>query len=173
MPQIVDRVTTADGKVVVGYEPKLHRHVHASQHTLDIIRQGLWGVVNDPKGTAHAARLDGISVAGKTGTAQVRSKVSDHAWFAGYAPAEVPEVAIVVFVEHGGRGGQVAAPIAMEVLQGYNRLKVDRAAGLAGPASAPSSAPALQPGAGGPPPPDAAPAPWGTMPGTDGERIAP
>lgn len=129
VPQIVERVETASGKIVVEYPPKLRRRVQVSSKALYQVMRGLWGVVNDPKGTAYAARLGDVSVAGKTGTAQVRKlqkqpekpwhPYRDHAWFAGYAPAEDPQIAIVVLVEHGGKGGHVAAPIAMEIIRGW------------------------------------------------------
>lgn len=129
VPQIVDRVETASGKIVAEYPPKLRRLVQVSQRALLPVMRGLWGVVNDAKGTAHSSRLNEIAVAGKTGTAQVRKlqkqpeklwhPYRDHAWFAGYAPAEDPQIAIVVLVEHGGKGGHVAAPIAMEIVRGY------------------------------------------------------
>jgi penicillin-binding protein 2 len=111
---------------------------------LDLVREGLLQVVNDPNGTAYsafynakegagAARLKeaGLVVSGKTGTAQVRAlkrdkegrpvaevayEGRDHAWFAGYAPAEDPVVAVAVLVEHGGSGGRAAAPIAFEIM---------------------------------------------------------
>ncbi len=130
VPQIVDHVETASGDVVASFPPTLRRKVHASQRALDLVTRGMWGTVNDKKGTAYAARSsDGPTVAGKTGTAQVKRLAKqgqsdydpdrDHAWFAGFAPAEKPEIAIVVLVEHGGRGGQVAAPVAMEIVHAY------------------------------------------------------
>jgi penicillin-binding protein 2 len=130
VPQIVERVETASGKIVATYPPTLRHHVAASQKTLSIVARGLWGVVNDKKGTAYAARDAGLAVAGKTGTAQVGKLVRykddgawdperDHAWFAGYAPAQDPKIAVVVLIEHGGHGGHVAAPVAMEILRGY------------------------------------------------------
>ncbi|HHV61842.1 MAG TPA: peptidoglycan glycosyltransferase [Firmicutes bacterium] len=66
-------------------------------------------------GTGWRAGLDGMSVAGKTGTAQ-NPKGAPHAWFVGFAPAANPRVAISVIVENGGAGGSVAAPIARRVL---------------------------------------------------------
>jgi peptidoglycan glycosyltransferase len=75
-------------------------------------------------GTGTAAQIDGVTVAGKTGTAQVETG-SPHAWFISFAPAEAPEIAIAVIVEHGGSfgseatGGQVAAPIAAAVMRAY------------------------------------------------------
>jgi penicillin-binding protein 2 len=77
-----------------------------------------------------------MTVAGKTGTAQVVSldsqsdqkKHRDHAWFTSYAPAEDPEIAVTVLIEHGGKGGSVAAPIARKILEVYKTLKEEREA---------------------------------------------
>jgi len=95
------------------------------------LRQALWGVVNDG-GTGGGARIPGLDVAGKTGTAQTvaKSKASlgqDHAWFAGFAPGKDPEVVVVVLVERGGTGGQVAAPIARKILNAIFLERVARA----------------------------------------------
>lgn len=96
--------------------------VGISQKTFDFIRDAMKGVVNEPGGTGGAARLKDILVGGKTGTAQVISKAMDthklpekyrdHAWFVAFAPVDKPEIAMAVFVEHGGHGGAAAAPIA-------------------------------------------------------------
>jgi penicillin-binding protein 2 len=76
----------------------------------NIIQQGMFRVVNGG-GTGSSARLAGITVAGKTGTAQ-NPHGRDHAWFVGYAPFRDPKIAIAVIVENGGFGGAAAAPIA-------------------------------------------------------------
>jgi penicillin-binding protein 2 len=83
-------------------------------------------VVNEPKGTAYKVRDKDIVVAGKTGTAQVKSGRGEggyesitHAWFVGFAPAGRPRIAFAVLVEHGGHGGDVAAPVAMEIVHNY------------------------------------------------------
>ena len=88
-------------------------------------------VVNSEIGTAFNYRLSNLSVAGKTGSAQVISKrvssasveykYRDHAWFAAFAPIDSPRIALVVFLEHGGSGSANAAPVAMEVLDRYFR----------------------------------------------------
>ena len=83
-------------------------------------------------GTGAAARSGVVSVAGKTGTAQVVEMKAaylkseqlsyfnrDHAWFVSYAPVENPEVAIAVLVEHGGHGGDAAAPMAKKVFEKF------------------------------------------------------
>jgi peptidoglycan glycosyltransferase len=75
------------------------------------------------RGTGTAAQLPGITVAGKTGTAQTAPNEFPHAWFVAFAPAEAPKYAISVIVEHGGNkggdatGGHLAAPIAAQNLR--------------------------------------------------------
>jgi len=98
--------------------------------TLKILKNALVAVVNSPRGTGRLARSDKYLIAGKTGTAQVvrlpernmntgRNLIKDHAWFVAYAPAENPEIALSVFVEHGGHGGTAAAPIARKTIEAY------------------------------------------------------
>lgn len=95
------------------------------------LRQQLWSVVNEEGGTGAAARLDGLDIAGKTGTSQVIAQKTwtdssslayehrDHAWFASFAPAAAPRLVVVVFVEHGGKGSAAAAPIAKALYEKY------------------------------------------------------
>ncbi len=101
--------------------------VPVSAGTLALIRKALADVVAE--GTARRAQLGPIRVAGKTGTAQVFKRSAgidadklpkderDHAWFIGYAPAEKPEIAFAIVIEHGGHGGTTAAPVARQVLE--------------------------------------------------------
>ena len=101
--------------------------------TLEIIKKGLSGVVNESGGTGWAAKSQIVSIAGKTGTAQVVAikrdsqslpeKFRDHAWFVAFAPVENPEIALSVFVEHGGHGGGAAAAIAKRAIEGYMNSK--------------------------------------------------
>jgi penicillin-binding protein 2 len=131
LPQIVERIETPDGQVIEEFPPRTRRDVSVSPETLTILRRALLGVVNDGLGTAFRARSKRIEVAGKTGTAQVQGtrrrrgdpplpfERLDHAWFAGFAPASRPKIAFAVLVEHGGGGGDVAAPVAMEIVEGY------------------------------------------------------
>lgn len=88
-----------------------------SPDTLWRIRAGLQRVVADPRGTGKHVRLEQIEIAGKTGTAEVGGGRPDHAWFAGYAPADQPRVAFVVVLEHGGSGGQAAGPVARRLVE--------------------------------------------------------
>jgi penicillin-binding protein 2 len=133
IPQIVERVMGPDGRVLYSFEPRSQGRVPASPSTLRLLREALRGVVHDPRGTGQRARVPGVDVAGKTGTAQVvriservrERKVAvpyrhrDHAWFICFAPVEDPRIAVVVVVEHGGLGGLEAAPIAQRVIQAF------------------------------------------------------
>jgi penicillin-binding protein 2 len=109
--------------------PSLVRTLHVSPDTFEIVKDALKGVVNESGGTGSAARSVMATVGGKTGTAQVvgirkdskhlPEKFRDHAWFVSFAPVEKPEIALSVFVEHGGHGGSVAAPIAKKAVEAY------------------------------------------------------
>jgi penicillin-binding protein 2 len=138
LPQIVQRVEDIFGKTLKEYPPVEMRKGTISEKTLQIVREGLRGAVNEPHGTGWAAALKEIQVAGKTGTAQVIHmeknfrkgdmnrmpvKVRDHAWFVAYAPFEDPKISIAVLVEHGGFGGVAAAPIAKKVIEKYLGLE--------------------------------------------------
>ncbi|MDE3000668.1 MAG: penicillin-binding protein 2 [Gemmatimonadota bacterium] len=92
--------------------------VQISAQTLKTIRSIMLDVVEDPYGTGKRARVEGVRVAGKTGTAQ-NSHGEDHAWFTALAPAHYPEIVVAVVVENAGHGGAVAAPIAGRVLDAY------------------------------------------------------
>jgi len=134
VPQIVEKVLDGHGKVVLQYDPKVASHIATPPEALDVWRRGMWEAVNKPGGTAYDyARSDVVTIAGKTGTAEVKTRrerrgnrdlkgwspTRAHAWFAGWAPADDPEIAIVVLVEHGGSGGKVAGPIARQIIEAY------------------------------------------------------
>lgn len=134
VPQLVERVASPDGSVIEEFTPRVRRRLHVSREHLTYVVDGLYGVVNDPSGTAYDAHVPGgVPAAGKTGTAQVSGHTArededprqtwyfnrSHAWFAGFAPAGDPEVVVVVLVEHGGGGGKNAAPIGLQILQEY------------------------------------------------------
>jgi penicillin-binding protein 2 len=119
-PRLVQRVERPDRGVVWSDQGQVSGHVELSPVVWAFLRQSLWGVVNDG-GTGAGARIPGLDIAGKTGTAQMIAKSKaekgqDHAWFAAFAPAKAPEVVVVVIAERGGKGGQVAAPIARKIL---------------------------------------------------------
>jgi penicillin-binding protein 2 len=117
-PRFVSKVVDAGGEPVQLDLPEA-RNVPGIDHDhLETIRKALLLVTEDKKGTGHLARVPGVAVAGKTGTAQ-NPHGEDHAWFVGYAPADAPEVAFAVLVENAGHGGSVAAPLAAELLESY------------------------------------------------------
>jgi len=89
---------------------------NVSKKTLDIIRAAMRQVVDSDEGTGQRARVEGVSVAAKTGTAQ-NPQGEPHAWFVGYAPAVKPKITLVVLIENGGHGGYVAADIAKKVIE--------------------------------------------------------
>ncbi len=115
--------------------PEPFEKIDVSPETLDVIKEAMRGVVADEKGTGRNAMSKIVEIAGKTGTAQVvrlredesRSfdeipyNLRDHAWFIAFAPLEEPEIALAVYVEHGGGGGAVAAPIAKVAIEQYMR----------------------------------------------------
>ncbi|MCB9567229.1 MAG: penicillin-binding protein 2 [Myxococcales bacterium] len=155
-PFLVDRIETHDRKLVFASTPQVRRDLEAIVNAdRQRIHQALIGVVNDPLGTAYSERLPNITVAGKTGTAQVGAAerrqagivrpewdtTKDHAWFAAYAPAERPRIAVAAFVEHGGVGADAAAPIAMKVIEHYLSRTDDPSAAPIRPAGEPPPLP--------------------------------
>jgi penicillin-binding protein 2 len=131
-PRLVQRVERPDGTLAYAASSKMTGQVDLSPAVWGFLRHALTGVVNEG-GTGAAARIPGVLVAGKTGTAQSiaksdASKGQDHAWFASFAPADDPQVVVVVLVERGGKGGQVAAPIARQI---YQALFLDKVAMVA------------------------------------------
>lgn len=102
---------------VVRGESERTRLFNITPEQLKQLQDAMAGVLS--RGTAAASQLEGIAIAGKTGTAQnAQDQVRDHAWFAGYAPAENPKIVIVVMLEFGGSGSR-AARIASRIFEHY------------------------------------------------------
>ncbi len=142
-PRIVKQIETVDGRVVKVFPPEKKSVLPVRSEYIEMIRQGLWGVVNEKGGTGSALRRPEADVAGKTGTSQVvglprneaerrvkiiSARFKDHALFACFAPYKHPEIAVAVIVEHAGGGGAVAAPVARKIVDAYFHLKTSRAA---------------------------------------------
>ncbi len=96
---------------------------------LAAVRMGLWEVVQGERGTGKRARIPHMEIAGKTGSAEWRKGRDTHAWFACYAPFDLPEVVCVVLVPEGGFGGHTAAPIARRILMKYFDIKEEGGVG--------------------------------------------
>src|SRR6476469_1232891 len=135
-PHVIKAVDEGNGWQSVPAPPPQVK-IDASPEKIQAIRDGLWMVVN-AGGTGGRARIEGHDVSGKTGTAQVisntgrlaagRSKkdLRDNGWFVFFAPRDHPQVAGVVFLEHGGHGGVTASPIAKHVLETFFAKKEGR-----------------------------------------------
>ncbi len=175
-PQLVLRTEDVEGNIDKSFAPVAVRELGVKKAHLDAVIDGLKAVANEPGGTAYwiFRKLPNVTVAGKTGTAQVialgggpRLKEEqmdffqrDHAWFVAFAPADKPEIAIVVLSEHGGHGGTVSGPPALEIIKEYFRLKELPAV---------IEPPPLPARPGGPPP--GATPPQQGLPGTPSERM--
>jgi penicillin-binding protein 2 len=130
-PRLVQRIERPDKGLVWADSGSVNGHVDLSPMVWAFLRQSLWAVVNDG-GTGAAARIPGLDIAGKTGTAQTvanskSSKGQDHAWFAAFGPVKDPEVVVIVIVERGGHGGEVAAPIARQI---FNAIFFEKVASV-------------------------------------------
>ncbi|MES2201855.1 MAG: penicillin-binding protein 2 [candidate division FCPU426 bacterium] len=118
-PHLVSRVTSPEGELVSEVKPQKMGQVALSPETLRLIQRGMTKAVDERRGTAWRARVEGVSVAGKTGTIQ-NPPFADHAAFVAFAPVENPQIAIAVLVENAGsEGGVVAAPMAKAMLDAY------------------------------------------------------
>lgn len=116
-PYVVDSVTKSNTLVKKGKGGYVSRAI--SEECAEYLKEQMVKTVEE--GTGTKARISAVTVAGKTGTAEnEKGNGNDHAWFVGFAPAEDPKIAVAVILEHSGRsGGDVAAPIARNVMNKY------------------------------------------------------
>lgn len=137
-PHVVRKIQEEDPEI---YKPLVDATIELDSAAVNLVESGLRGVVADQRGTGHRASLKkefDIDVGGKTGTAQVVSlsaritgqHLNDHAWFAGYAPADKPEIVVVALAENGGHGGAAAAPVVKQVMYEYFKKKYPEKAAL-------------------------------------------
>ncbi len=132
-PYLVKQVESVDGQVLQEFQPEALDKTQLNPKTVDLVKQGMWNVVNQPGGTAYALRLPGMDFAGKTGTAQVirissekiyakcenmRFRDRHHGLFVGFAPLNDPKIAVAVVAEHACHGTN-AAPVARAVIKKY------------------------------------------------------
>ncbi len=119
-PRLVTEARDPSGRVIAEFKPQEFSRPLSPENAA-ALTQMMVGVVES--GTGTAAQIPGVTVAGKTGTAQHGEGENPHAWFVCFAPAEAPRIAVAVIVLDGGSlgseatGGQVAAPIARAVLE--------------------------------------------------------
>jgi penicillin-binding protein 2 len=133
-PTIVKAIESSEGKNLKEFHPEVASQVHLNPKTVELIKQGLWGVVNSPIGTAYSQRIPGVDFVGKTGTVQVIRLAADkiytkcetmkfhdrhNAIFVGFAPVKDPSIAIAIVGEHACHGATGAAPIARAVIKKY------------------------------------------------------
>jgi len=132
-PLLFRSIKTVEGEVVKTFKKENFGVLPASKKTLEVIKKGLWEVVNKRHGTAWIARVDGLDISGKTGTVQLVSRkrgapeteeelddtMKPHAWFVAYAPTVNPKIAVAVIVEHGEHGSSAGGPVAREMIKTY------------------------------------------------------
>jgi penicillin-binding protein 2 len=135
-PHLVKAMQDRDSGRLVTFPPTRLADAAVGAKTFQLLRRALTAVVEDEHGTGGHARSKFVSIAGKTGTAQVvgnqpgagrvaaPSGYEDHAWFVAFAPVEAPTIAIAVLVEHGGHGGAAAAPVAKLMIESYLRPSI-------------------------------------------------
>jgi penicillin-binding protein 2 len=121
-PHLVKQVQSKQGRVLL-YKESLERRLPFSGSTLQILKNAAVAAVNDSNSTGTPARVPGVIVAGKTGSAE-NPHGMEHSWFVCYAPAENPQIAIAIIVENAGHGSEIAAPIAGKLISAY--LKKDK-----------------------------------------------
>jgi penicillin-binding protein 2 len=121
--RLVQQVQSLDNEIISAYQVREKRTLEVSAETIEQLRTGMIDVVNSAGGTAHAAALDNIEVAGKTGTAQwgPKNKERTAAWFAGFLPADQPRFAFAAVYEGevGSKvhGGTTAAPMIADIFK--------------------------------------------------------
>lgn len=112
-PHLLSEVRTPGGAVILRYQPRPWL-TPVTPQVAQTIKNAMLSVVGS--GTGRAAAIPGVAVAGKTGTAE-NPAGPPHAWFVGFAPADHPRVVVAVILENAGYGGDVAAPVAAQIMR--------------------------------------------------------
>ncbi|MDF2674565.1 MAG: penicillin-binding protein 2, partial [Clostridiales bacterium] len=115
-PSIVKEIKGTNGNLIETGKPE-ELQTAVSKNTANQIKEYMVDTVKS--GTGARAKISGITVGGKTGSAENENHEETHSWFTAFAPAEDPQIAVAVIVEEGGVGGKRAAEIAREVIKAY------------------------------------------------------
>ncbi len=130
-PRVVKAIQSEDGKILKEFVPQVMDRTKLKKETIDLVTEGLWGVVNAPGGTAYWTHVPGMEWAGKTGTVQLMTQKEGskcenmpyshrhHGVFVGYAPIKNPSIVVALVAEHACSGSHGASPIAKEVIKTY------------------------------------------------------
>lgn len=133
-PYYLKSIESSDGETLKEFAPEVRSTVEISEKTLQLVKAGLWGVINKPGATAYHQRIPGVDFVGKTGTVQLiriaaekifqkcelmPQKYRHNGVFVGFAPKEDPVIAVGVIAEHACSGSAGAAPIARAVIAKY------------------------------------------------------
>ena len=121
-PHLFKRVETYSGRTIGTARSSVAYRLPYRDSTMRLLRQAMVDVVEAQNGTGKLARIEGMEVAGKTGTVQ-NPHGEDHSCFIAYAPADDPTIALAVIAENAGGGGAIAAPIAREIMKAYFRIE--------------------------------------------------
>ncbi|MDD5557118.1 MAG: penicillin-binding protein 2 [bacterium] len=123
-PRAAARIVSPLGETVFRSEPEAAARVPLDPRHLAVVREGLRKAVATRFGTGQKARIDGVEVAGKTGTAQAGTEEArvNHSWFVGYAPFDDPRIVVAVMLEGKASGGFFAAPAARRVIAAHLRV---------------------------------------------------
>jgi penicillin-binding protein 2 len=127
-PFVVKRIDSAAGDLERETKPEMRGKLNAKPQNLAVLREMMLAAIRDADGTGHHAAVRGLSVAGKTGTAEFETREGriKRAWFIGFAPYENPTVAMAIVIEDGESGGHTAAPVAGEILAGIFQKETER-----------------------------------------------
>lgn len=123
-PYIAKRIESPEGQVLQQTQPLVLNRIDAKPTNIETVRQSMLQAVESSSGTGHHADVTGLSIAGKTGTAEFDTPHGriNRAWFIGFAPYQDPSIALSILIEDGSSGGHTAAPVAGEILAGvFNR----------------------------------------------------
>ena len=129
-PRLIRKIAEKDGEVVKADDPILKHDLTREGITaeqIEVVKRGMWRVVNEPGGTAGRAKSDLTVLSGKTGTAQTANpNQPTNAWFIAFAPYDDPEMAVCIFVENGNSGGGAASPIAKNIIDNIATMNQGR-----------------------------------------------